>query len=148
MDFDTRDIVFGEGSGADEAALLISGVLEVSLRTRRTQHHIAVINAGELVGESALFVNGMARTATVMANQPSRCLMLTPDVLGDLAEIPAVIALERYMVAAISRRIKKTNLEIQSAWADVKRAPQQSKPKSQPPVSSFGAKLRSLFKSG
>jgi len=116
--YEIRDAVLTQGSSTDIALLLVEGMLEVSVQARQTWHHIATIQPGEVVGESALFMQDISRNATVLAHKPSRCLVLSPDAVTRLAGNPALMALELSIVASLSRRIRKTNLEIQSAWKD------------------------------
>lgn len=108
--------MLSQGTATDVAYLVVQGMLEVSVDTRRTSHHIATIGPGELVGESALFLRGVHRNATVLAHKRSYCLELTPTALRALSGNPAVVALELALIGALSRRIRKTNLEIQGAW--------------------------------
>ncbi len=114
--FDTRDVVLSQGEGTGIAYLVIKGMLEVSVQTRQTQHHIATITPGEIAGESALFIRGVSRNATVLAHKPSVCLELKPEDLRRLTGNAALVALEFALIVSLSRRIRKTNLAIQSAW--------------------------------
>jgi len=143
--FDTRDEVLSQGAGTDAAYLVIQGMLEVSVETRRTWHHIATIGPGELVGESALFIRGVQRNATVMAHKPSYCLELTPSALSTLAGNPALAALELSLVAALSRRIRKTNLEIQGAWKQTHPDDFKENIQSDEGPKTFAGRLKNMF---
>jgi CRP-like cAMP-binding protein len=143
--FDTAEVVLSQGAATDVAYLVVQGMLEVSVQTRRTRHHIATIAPGELVGESALFLRGVHRNATVMAHKPSYCLELTPSALKTLSGNPAMAALELSLIGALSRRIRKTNLEIQGAWKQThgdQPADQASTKKGQ---RTFAGRLKNMF---
>jgi len=143
--FDTRDEVLSQGANTDTAYLVINGMLEVSVETRRTWHHIATIAPGEIVGESALFIRGVHRNATVMAHKPSVCLELNLESLSKLSGNPALVALELSLVVSLSRRIRKTNLAIQAAWKQTH--PEDFKEEIVPDhgPNTFAARLKKLF---
>ncbi len=142
--FETRDTVLDQGSTAGAAYLIVTGMLEVSVETRRTWHHIATLQPGEIAGESALFIHDVPRNATVLAHKPSQCLELTPQTMKRLAGNPAVTALELSLIAALSRRIRRTNLEIQAAWKETQ--PNTAQEDAAEPRGTFAGKLRTMFK--
>ena len=142
------DQVFVQGSAANQALLLVEGRLEVSVKGSGTHHHVGIIYPGEVVGEQALFVSGGRCNASVFANQASVCLILSPELFQSNNNDPAIAALERHLIATLTRRIRKTNLEIQKAWkasrVAVESAPQRSAPqRSAPPT--FRERLKLLF---
>jgi CRP-like cAMP-binding protein len=147
VDFSTRDRVLSQGGDPDVAYLVIDGMLEVSVQTQRTWHHVAEVHPGDIVGESALFVSGIPRNATVFAHKDSRCLVIHKDILGQLAENPAVVALEVGLIATLSRRIRKTNLEIQAVWREEPIATSAENPQKSEQTISVAGRLRRLFQS-
>jgi len=116
VSYRTATQIFEQGSAASRALLLVEGKLEVSVKSGTTHHHVGEIHPGEVVGEQALFVAGGLRNAAVFANQPSICLVLSPALFQHSGDDLAIAALERHLIATLSRRIRKTNLEIQKAW--------------------------------
>lgn len=121
--FGAREVVMEQGGDSDIALLLIEGRLEVSVETSGIPHHIAVIEPGEVVGESALYTIATPRNATVMANKDSRCLVLRPGDIQGLVHNPALAALEVQILGSLTRRIRRTNTEIQTAWKEEQAAP-------------------------
>lgn len=133
--------IFEQGSPADQALLLLDGRLEVSVKNGSTHQHVGEIHPGEVVGEQALFVSGGLRNASVFANQPSTALILSPRLFQSGSDDPAIAALERHLIATLSRRIRKTNLEIQKAW----KASRVEEAEEVAEAPTFRARLRSMF---
>ena len=98
--------------------LLVSGRLEVSIQTDNNVRHIGEIHPGEIFGEQGLFHNQGNRNATVMANQASIRAKITPDLMRDTWNNPAIVAMERHLIGTMARRIRTTNLNIQKVWKD------------------------------
>ena len=116
--YSIRQTIFTQGSPADHAMLLVSGRLEVSIQTDNNVRHIGEIHPGEIFGEQGLFHNQGNRNATVMANQASICIKITPDLMRDTWNNPAIVAMERHLIGTMARRIRTTNLAIQKVWKD------------------------------
>lgn len=149
--------VFVQDSDAQNAMLLISGKLEVSVRTQNTIRHVGEIHPGEIFGEQGLFHSNGTRNATVIANKNSVCLTITPKVMRDASSNAAMVALEQHLIATMARRIRSTNLAIQKAWKEieleeakrkrrlkqVKKEQQEHEDDSQSP--SLIGRIRSLF---
>ncbi len=70
-----------EKTPADKAYLILEG--EVSVRQKGEE--VAVVGAGELIGEMAL-VNHKLRNATVVANTPLEVLHFTDETVARLTE--------------------------------------------------------------
>jgi len=145
LQFQTRDQVLSQGGASDVAYLVVDGMLEVSVQTERTWHHIAEIHPGDVVGESALYVYGVSRNATVFAHRDTHCLVLRPANLRQLTNNEAVVALEVSLIASLSRRIRKTNVEIQSAWKEQAPAAGSKSTEEMAPTT-IAARLRRLFR--
>ena len=111
--------VFIQDSEAQNAMLLISGKLEVSVRTQNTIRHVGEIHPGEIFGEQGLFHSNGTRNATVIANKNSVCLTITPKIMRDASNNAAMVALEQHLIATMARRIRSTNLAIQKAWKEI-----------------------------
>jgi len=149
--------ICNQGDQATNALILIDGKLEVSIRTENTVRHVGEIFPGEIFGEQGLFHTKGIRSATVMANKPSTCLILTPEFMRKVADNTAMVALERHLIATMARRIRATNLAIQKAWKESEKEAEKSvttdpSKTSDPTNDSSGSKssgllgkLRSLF---
>lgn len=110
--------VFEQHSASDVALLLIEGKLDVEVTSRGQRRQVGQVHPGEIVGEQALFSRGGERSATVRAGTASSCLLLSPEVLEQASTNPAVIAIERQLLATMARRIRSTNQEIQKIWKE------------------------------
>ncbi len=137
--FSPADLVYQQGDPGETGLLLLEGLLEVSAETDRRVRHLGLIHPGEIVGEQCLFMDGIHRSATVQANQASAALVLDPTILSRLAENPAMAVLELHLLATLGRRIRQTNLVIQTAWK-VPLAPPAS-----PKAPTFSQRLRNLL---
>ena len=118
--------ICNQGDQATNALILIDGKLEVSIRTENTVRHVGEIFPGEIFGEQGLFHTKGIRSATVMANKPSTCLILTPEFMRKVADNTAMVALERHLIATMARRIRATNLAIQKAWKESEKEAEKS----------------------
>ena len=149
--------ICNQGDQATNALILIDGKLEVSIRTENTVRHVGEIFPGEIFGEQGLFHTKGIRSATVMANKPSVCLVLTPEFMRKVADNTAMVALERHLIATMARRIRATNLAIQKAWKESEKEAEKSvttdssntndavKDNNESNSSGLLGKLRSLF---
>jgi len=116
----TGAVLAREGEPADRAFFLVAGRLRASValggdapERDRTVNEIA---AGEVTGESALFMTGGRRTATLTAVEPSTVLVLQRQLFQPGAANPALVALESHILAALARRIERTDAQIVEAW--------------------------------
>lgn len=123
--------VFVQDSEAQNAMLLISGKLEVSVRTQNTIRHVGEIHPGEIFGEQGLFHSNGKRNATVIANKNSVCLTITPKIMRDASNNAAMVALEQHLIATMARRIRSTNLAIQKSWKEIEREEERKKRRSE-----------------
>jgi len=117
----TGEVLVREGEPADHAFLLLTGRLRASLplggEGPNRDRTVNEIGAGEVAGESALFLTGGRRTATLTALEPSTVLVLRRELFADLASSnPALVALESHILAGLARRIERTDAQIVAAW--------------------------------
>jgi len=119
--FPTGAFVCRQGAAATHALILVQGKLEVSVRSDADIKHIGEVHSGEIFGEQGLFHTSSTRSANVMANQDSICLILTPKIMRQSSGNPAIVALESHLIATMARRIRATNLTIQKAWKEAQR---------------------------
>lgn len=94
------ELLIEEGSAPDGFYVVIDGELEARKRNER----IATCVAGDVVGEMALF-EGTARSATVVATQPSRVLVFERGALEELlgATPSAAFAILRIVATRLRR---------------------------------------------
>jgi CRP-like cAMP-binding protein len=109
-----------EGEPADRAFFLVAGRLRASVALGgggpdrdRTVNEIA---AGEVTGESALFLTGGRRVATLTALEPSAALVLRRELFLSGTPNPALVALESHILTGLARRIARTDAQILEAW--------------------------------
>jgi CRP-like cAMP-binding protein len=134
--------VFEQGSKADIALLLTSGMLSVQVESGGESRMVGQVHPGEIVGEQALFSRGGARSATVRASQDSQALIIDWSLLESASDNPAMIAIERHLLGTMARRIRSTNTAIQKLWKET------SKLEAPADTRRFAKGLRSLFGKG
>lgn len=116
LSFAAAQPVFRQGEPADTALLLLSGRLSVEVQEGGASRAVGEIHPGEVAGETALFLPGAHRSATVRAREASRALVLRPEVMDLAGQNPAVVLIEQHLLGTLSRRIRGTNLAIQGVW--------------------------------
>jgi len=136
--YDIGQQVLQQGDLADRAMLVVDGRL-ISMVGDKT---IGEIGVGEVVGETALFVRGGRRNATVIAKEPTRCLVITRELLMTSSNSPAVVAIEQHLLGSLARRIRSPNLNIQRVWKEV---PAEEAAVDDAPVTTLRERLRGLF---
>jgi CRP-like cAMP-binding protein len=134
--------VFEQGSTSDIALLLTAGKLSVEVQHDGDSRTVGQVHPGEIVGEQALFSRGGSRSATVRAIEESQALIIDWSLLERAADNPAMIAIERHLLATMARRIRATNSAIQKLWKETGtlEAPTDNR--------RFAKGLRSLFSRG
>jgi len=110
--------VFSQGDAADTALLVVEGRLLASVEGKDGEKIVGDSRAGEIVGETALFAKEMLRSASVVAAEDSRCLVVDRNLLRNAGDNPALVALERHLLGSMARRIRKTNQSMQLLWKE------------------------------
>jgi len=109
-----------EGEPADRAFFLVAGRLRASVALGGDgpdrDRVVNEIGAGEVTGESALFLTGGRRVATLTALEPSTALVLRRDLFLSGSPNPALVALASHILAGLARRIERTDAQIVEAW--------------------------------
>jgi CRP-like cAMP-binding protein len=106
-----------EGEPAERAFFLVAGRLRASVALGgEASRTVNEIPAGEVTGESALFLTGGRRTATLTALEPTTVLVLRPELFKPGTPNPALVALESHILAGLARRIERTDAQIVEAW--------------------------------
>jgi len=138
-------LVCQQGEAATHAMLLLDGRLDVSVRAENKTRSVGSIHPGEIFGEQGLFHNKGVRSATVLASKPSHCLKLTPKIMKTHSNNKAMVALERHLIATMSRRIRSTNTQIQKAWKEESKPNITQNVPEKEKSSSLLGRLKSLF---
>lgn len=116
--FGTGDTVFTQGEEANCALLVVEGRLLAHVGSGSDKREIGDSRAGEIVGETALFASGARRSASVVASEPTRCLILDEEVLLRSPYNEALVAIENHLLGSIARRIRSTDRVIQRVWKE------------------------------
>lgn len=110
--------VFREGEPADYALLLLDGRLSVSVATPKGPRTVGDVWPGEVVGESALFIVGSVRNASVMAEVDSAALLIDEEFLEKARGTRALAVAQQHLMATTARRIRATNHAIRKVWQE------------------------------
>jgi CRP-like cAMP-binding protein len=92
-----------------EAYLLVQGRLNISVEAGGKRQTLADVWPGEIVGEAALFTPATERGATVSSPGPGWALRITPRLLSEQSDHPAVLSLEQHLLKTLARRAAGTN---------------------------------------
>ncbi|GAB6124510.1 cyclic nucleotide-binding domain-containing protein [Humidesulfovibrio idahonensis] len=101
-----HNVLFTEGSKGDEAYILTEGKMEISGSVDGRKKVFAVLQPVAMFGEMALFLDSHARTATAIALEDSKVVVLNSDDLdGYIATAPPAI---QAMLNVLVSRLKNT----------------------------------------
>src|SRR4051794_40096906 len=106
-DFAAGEVLFQEGEVGNHMFVIQSGQVRVSKRIGPNDKVLAVLGAGEFVGEMAI-LNGKPRTATATVVEAAQCLIISAKTLEAMISKNSEIAL---------RLIKKLASRLDSADA-------------------------------
>jgi CRP/FNR family cyclic AMP-dependent transcriptional regulator len=90
-DFDTGAVLISEGDTGLGLFVVVSGRVEVTKGEGASKVRFAVMERGDLLGEMAL-IDDQPRSASAVALEPSRCLLITRNSFLSLAEKDPEIA--------------------------------------------------------
>ncbi|SNR96717.1 Cyclic nucleotide-binding domain-containing protein [Humidesulfovibrio mexicanus] len=104
-----HNVVFSEGSKGDEAYLLVEGKVEISGNVDGRKKVFAVLKPVSIFGEMALFLESHSRTATAIALEDSKVVVLNGDDLDGYIQTapPAIQAILNVMVTRLKNTTKK-----------------------------------------
>jgi len=104
-----HNVVFTEGSKGEEAFLLVEGKIEISGSVDGRKKVFAVLQPVSIFGEMALFLEDKSRTATAIALEDSKVVVMNRDDLEGYIDSapPAISAMLRVMVARLKSTTKK-----------------------------------------
>lgn len=104
-----HNVIFTEGSKGDEAYLLVDGKVEISGSVDGRKKVFAVLQPVSIFGEMALFLEDQGRTATAVALEDSKVVVLNRDDLEGYINNapPAISAMLNVMVTRLKSTTKK-----------------------------------------
>ena len=101
-----HNVIFNEGSEGEEAYILTEGQVEISGIVEGHKKVFAVLKPVSIFGEMALFLEDNARTATAIALEDSKIIVVTKDDLDDFMKAsPSVIS---SIINVLVSRLKST----------------------------------------
>lgn len=112
-------VVYEPGTVADEAMLLVSGRLAVSIEGEGgRERSVGDVWPGEIVGESAFFPGDNLRSARVRVVQGGVGLALPATFMEDARGTRGLSVLQRHLISTLARRVRATDLTIRKVWQD------------------------------
>ncbi|WP_242653056.1 Crp/Fnr family transcriptional regulator [Pseudodesulfovibrio hydrargyri] len=100
------NMVFNEGSKGDAAYILTEGKIEISGTVEGRKKVFAILKPISIFGEMALFLEDGVRTATAIALEDSKVIVVTRDDLDEfMRKSPKVIA---SIITVLVGRLKST----------------------------------------
>lgn len=104
-----HNVIFTEGSKGDEAYLLVDGRVEISGSVDGRKKVFAVLQPVAMFGEMALFLDDRGRTATAIALEDCKVVVLNRDDLEGFIDSapPAISAMLNTLVARLKSTTKK-----------------------------------------
>ncbi|MGE4423501.1 MAG: Crp/Fnr family transcriptional regulator [Pseudodesulfovibrio sp.] len=107
------NMVFNEGSKGDAAYILTEGKIEISKTIEDRKKVFAILKPISIFGEMALFLDDGVRTATAIALEDSKVIVVTRDDLDEfMRESPKVIA---SIITVLVGRLKSTTRKAMKA---------------------------------
>lgn len=101
-----HNVVFNEGAKGDAAYILTEGKIEISGTIEGHKKVFAMLTPISIFGEMALFLDEGIRTATAIALEDSKVIVVTKDDLEEfMAQSPKVIA---SIITVLVSRLKST----------------------------------------
>jgi CRP/FNR family cyclic AMP-dependent transcriptional regulator len=112
--FSRREVVFHEGDPGDTLHLIDKGRVAVRITTPLGDvATLAVLGAGEVVGEMAVLHEGGRRGATVIALEPAETLSLQRDQFLELRrDHPAV---DRFIIEVLASHVRRVDAHLMEA---------------------------------
>jgi len=104
-----HNVIFTERSHGEEAYILVDGKVEISGTVDGRKKVFAVLSPVSIFGEMALFLEDQSRTATAIALEDSKVVVLNKDDLDGYIKTapPAISAMLNVMVSRLKTTTKK-----------------------------------------
>lgn len=101
-----HNVVFNEGTRGDAAYILTEGMIEISGIIEGHKKVFAILKPISIFGEMALFLDDNTRTATAIALEDSKVIVVTKDDLDEyMRDSPKVIS---SIITVLVSRLKST----------------------------------------
>lgn len=101
-----RELVFREGDMGDVAYIIESGRVEILKHADHGEVPLAILDSGEILGETALIEPGSPRSATARAIEPVKLQVISPDdfqvLFGECP--PALIAIMKKLMLRLRQQ--------------------------------------------
>ena len=121
MEYGKDQVVFEEESKGDSLYILSKGSVKILKKVKNQENTIAVLKQGEFFGEMAI-LDGLPRSATVKASEPTSCIVLTDKAYQKLRTDRPKTALKimDIIIKVLSNRLRQANknLEVISFWIE------------------------------
>jgi CRP/FNR family cyclic AMP-dependent transcriptional regulator len=102
QEFAPGEVLFREGEPGDVMFVVQSGAVRISKEVGGQAKVLAVLGAGEFLGEMAI-LNGKPRTATATVVEPTRCLTIGARMLEQMVARNSEIAIR--LIKKLARRL-------------------------------------------
>ncbi len=108
-DFYAREIIFLQGSKANEAYIVKEGRIEISIQRKDKSVVLNNLGRGEVFGEMALISEGRLRSATAKAVVASKLVVIDRDTFVDFLKesSPFVASIIRALVDRLNNAIQR-----------------------------------------
>ena len=121
MEYAKDQMVFEEESKGDSLFIISKGSVKILKKVKNQENTIAVLKQGEFFGEMAI-LDGLPRSASVKASEPTACLVLTDKAYQKLRTDRPKTALKimDIIIKVLSNRLRQANknLEVISFWIE------------------------------
>jgi CRP-like cAMP-binding protein len=119
--FKSGDTIFPEEGPGDKMYVIKSGSIKITKKVKGQENTLAVINAGEFIGEMAL-LDGLPRSAAAKAASDTMVVSISRDNYQALrSKFPqTALKIVDILVKVLSNRLRQANknLEVISFWIE------------------------------
>jgi CRP-like cAMP-binding protein len=109
-EFSAGDVLFREGEPGNEMFVIQSGAIRITKSVAGEERVIAVLGAGEFLGELAI-LNNKPRGATAVIIEPTRCLVIEAKTLEAMVARNAEIAMR--LIKKLAKRLDSADALIE-----------------------------------
>jgi len=106
--FRRGEFLMHQDQAAERAWLLVDGTVRVQTHAEGRQHELATVEPGTLLGEAGLLAQAGVHTASVVAAEPVRVLLLERRTMAALKGSAVLAVFQVEMLQASARRLRRT----------------------------------------
>jgi len=117
-EYEPGAVVFEPGSYAFAGLLVVKGRLSVHVVSPSEVREVGRIGVGEVAGEAAFFDAGAVHTVKVVADHPTKVLVITQQLLRNARGSHALAAMQSHTVRVMAQRIRRTNANLRALWEE------------------------------